>query len=401
MEVVAQEKRGSIVKNQLLEGCQITKLTWRIDNFSRLNVKKIFSEIFMVSGFKWRIFLYPKGIRVDDYLSVYLEVVDDATAPVGWFIDADITFNVVDQIDHKKTVDHETKCTFKQRHVSWGFPTFISLDKLHDPGRGYIFDDTCIIEVEVSVSATSPVSGNRDQPADSSVAVHPSINNPLHLDTMDSIYSKAQSFIKSRSKRSFSSISDSSITVAGSSAQDNAGLVKGHFNELISLPLNDLADPNHESAMRESLFTLGNDLTSFSEEQIQQINRLKDEFPRIIEDWRDSVQVLDDCQSFLSNFEKTKNLLEDAVKTEEAIKGTLDKLRMRTNELEKELEAARKEAKQLAEQRQEASKKTHESYVIAEDQSVMIELKELEITQARDELEDLKAEWDSIKSHFI
>ncbi|CAA2999239.1 ubiquitin carboxyl-terminal hydrolase 12-like isoform X2 [Olea europaea subsp. europaea] len=106
MEVVAQEKRGSIVKNQLLEGCQITKLTWRIDNFSRLNVKKIFSEIFMVSGFKWRIFLYPKGIRVDDYLSVYLEVVDDATAPVGWFIDADLTFNVVDQIDHKKTVDH-------------------------------------------------------------------------------------------------------------------------------------------------------------------------------------------------------------------------------------------------------------------------------------------------------
>ncbi|CAA2999238.1 Hypothetical predicted protein [Olea europaea subsp. europaea] len=96
--------------------------------------------------------------------------------------------------------------------------------------------------------------------------------------------------------------------------------------------------------------------------------------------------VLVDCQSFLSTFEKTKNLLEDAVNTEVGINAILDKLRIRTKQLEKELEAARKEDKQLAEQRREASKKKREFYVIAEDKNVMIEVKELEITQARNEL---------------
>ncbi|KAL2557325.1 MATH domain and coiled-coil domain-containing protein-like [Forsythia ovata] len=394
----AQGKGGNIVKTQSLEACQVTKLTWRIDNFSMLNVKKLFSEIFMVSGYRWRIFIYPKGNRVDNYLSLYIEVVDAATAPVGWFVDADVIFNLIDQIDCRKTVDHETKCTFKGRHASWGYATFISLNQLHDLGRGYLLDDTCIIEVEVSVSAASPVSVNKDQPADSSVAVDLSINNPIYLDTMDSIYIKAQSFLKSRSKRSFSSISDAIVT--GSSAQDDGSLVKGHFNELISLPLDDLADPKHESVMRESLSTLGNDLTSFSEEQIEQIKRLKIEFPRIIEDWRDSVQVLVSCQSFLLDFEKTGNLLENAVKTEEGIKAKMDKLKIRYKELEKELEAARKEEKQLIEQRREASKNTHQFYVMAEEQNVKIEDKELEIGQVREELQDLKAEWDTIRSHF-
>ncbi|KAL2540984.1 Ubiquitin carboxyl-terminal hydrolase [Abeliophyllum distichum] len=357
----AQGKAGNIVNTQLLEACQVTKLTWRIDNFSMLNVKKLFSEIFMVSGYRWRIFIHPKGNRVDNYLSVYIEVVDAATAPVGWFVDADVIFNLIDQIDCTKSVDRETKCTFKGRHASWGYATFISLNQLHDLGRGYLFDDTCIIEVEVSVSAASPVSVNKDQPSDSSVAVDPSINNPLYLETMDSIYIKAQSFLKSRSKRSFSSISDATVT--GSSAQDNGTLVKGHFNELISLPLDDLADPKHEN-------------------------------------WRDSIQVLVTCQSFLLNFEKTGKLLENAVKIEEGIKSKLDELKIRYKELEKELEAARKEEQQLIEQRRETLKNTHQFYVMAEEQNVKIEDKELEIGQVREEFQDLKAEWDTIRSHF-
>lgn len=35
------------------------KSTWKTENFSLLNVEKIYSEPFVVGGYPWRILLYP------------------------------------------------------------------------------------------------------------------------------------------------------------------------------------------------------------------------------------------------------------------------------------------------------------------------------------------------------
>ncbi|CAI9766950.1 unnamed protein product [Fraxinus pennsylvanica] len=62
---------------------QASRFTWAIDNFSRLNVKKLYSDVFTIGGYKWRVLIFPKGNNVD-YLSMYLDVEDSAALPYGW-----------------------------------------------------------------------------------------------------------------------------------------------------------------------------------------------------------------------------------------------------------------------------------------------------------------------------
>lgn len=58
--VVAQPESVNTVENQPVEDPPSSRFTWRIDNFSRLNTKKLYSEIFIVGGYKWY-FAYTFG----------------------------------------------------------------------------------------------------------------------------------------------------------------------------------------------------------------------------------------------------------------------------------------------------------------------------------------------------
>ena len=55
MLVVAQPAAADTVENQPVEDPPSSRFTWRIDNLSRLNTKKLYSEVFDVGGFKWYI----------------------------------------------------------------------------------------------------------------------------------------------------------------------------------------------------------------------------------------------------------------------------------------------------------------------------------------------------------
>ncbi|KAL7228355.1 hypothetical protein ACSBR2_007137 [Camellia fascicularis] len=76
---------------------------WTIKKFTRLNTKKLWSEIFFVGGYKWRVLIFPKGNNVD-HLSMYLDVADSATLPYGWSRYAQFSLAVVNQINNKFTV---------------------------------------------------------------------------------------------------------------------------------------------------------------------------------------------------------------------------------------------------------------------------------------------------------
>ena len=112
---------------------QTGKFTWTIENFSKINLRKHYSETFTVGGYKWyalylhfyillllrgvsgrvsyqdhlcccrRVLLFPKGNNVD-HLSVYLDVADSAQLPYGWSRFAHFTLAVVNQYDPKLTV---------------------------------------------------------------------------------------------------------------------------------------------------------------------------------------------------------------------------------------------------------------------------------------------------------
>ncbi|KAF8403424.1 hypothetical protein HHK36_011528 [Tetracentron sinense] len=100
---VAQAETVSTVENQPVEDPPSSRFTWTIENFSRLNTKKHYSDIFLVGGFKWRVLIFPKGNNVD-HLSMYLDVADSTNLPYGWSRYAQFSLAVANQIHNKYTV---------------------------------------------------------------------------------------------------------------------------------------------------------------------------------------------------------------------------------------------------------------------------------------------------------
>ncbi|KAK8333788.1 hypothetical protein V6Z11_A10G229100 [Gossypium hirsutum] len=113
----------------------ITKVTWRIENFSSITDDGLYSENFTVDGYKWRLIIFPKGNKVDFWSFFFLEVADSATLPSGWSRNAQFGFAVINQFDRELSI---TK----------------ALGELHDPKRGYLLNDACLLEAYVSTDRT-------------------------------------------------------------------------------------------------------------------------------------------------------------------------------------------------------------------------------------------------------
>ncbi|XP_061955007.1 ubiquitin C-terminal hydrolase 12-like isoform X1 [Populus nigra] len=150
MEVVAQVEQTSTVENQPVEDPPSMKFSWTIENFTRLNTKKHYSDIFIVGSYKWRVLIFPKGNNVD-HLSMYLDVADSTALPYGWSRYAQFSLAVVNQIHNKYSIRKDTHHQFNARESDWGFTSFMPLSELYDPSRGYLVNDTVVIEAEVAV----------------------------------------------------------------------------------------------------------------------------------------------------------------------------------------------------------------------------------------------------------
>lgn len=51
--IVAQAENASTAENQAVDEPQASRFTWTIENFTRLNVKKHYSDVFVVGSYKW------------------------------------------------------------------------------------------------------------------------------------------------------------------------------------------------------------------------------------------------------------------------------------------------------------------------------------------------------------
>ena len=65
MFVVAQAETATAADSQSVDDPPSARFTWTIDNFSRLNNKKLYSDVFVVGGYKW---------CVDNLFSVYWKI---------------------------------------------------------------------------------------------------------------------------------------------------------------------------------------------------------------------------------------------------------------------------------------------------------------------------------------
>ena len=53
LAVVAQTEVVSTAESHPVEDPQTSRFTWTIENFTRFNGKKHYSEVFVIGGFKW------------------------------------------------------------------------------------------------------------------------------------------------------------------------------------------------------------------------------------------------------------------------------------------------------------------------------------------------------------
>ncbi|KAK7393143.1 hypothetical protein VNO78_21621 [Psophocarpus tetragonolobus] len=148
MEAV-QAENTSTVDAPIVDDTPSGRFTWTITNFSRIP-KKVFSDVFCVGGYRWRILIFPKGNGVD-HLSMYVDVADADKLPYGWNRYAQFCLTVVNQIHSKYAIRKESQHQFNARESDWGFVNFMPLAELYDPCRGYLVNDTCIVEADIAV----------------------------------------------------------------------------------------------------------------------------------------------------------------------------------------------------------------------------------------------------------
>ncbi|KAI3894784.1 hypothetical protein MKX03_023579 [Papaver bracteatum] len=136
---------------EILELSSSTKFVWKIDYFTNLNAHEgVYSDVFSVGASKWRAQIYPKGYRkVYDHLSLYLCPVDLAKS-----VHVKFSFAVTSQTNCNNTNPKEGVHNFEIASRGHGWKKFMRLSELHDPDEGYIVNDTCIIEAEVSCRTT-------------------------------------------------------------------------------------------------------------------------------------------------------------------------------------------------------------------------------------------------------
>ncbi|XP_014511356.1 MATH domain and coiled-coil domain-containing protein At3g58270-like [Vigna radiata var. radiata] len=137
------------MENQNTKDKMFQKFTWTLTNFSMLGSKELFSETFSLDGHTWRIFMFPKGDD-GDFLSIYLDAGVD-TMPHRWEKIANFKLIVINQLNDERNIIKESSHTFNSEDDDWDFTSDISLDELCDSNRGFILNDTCIIEVHIVI----------------------------------------------------------------------------------------------------------------------------------------------------------------------------------------------------------------------------------------------------------
>ncbi|KAK3219265.1 hypothetical protein Dsin_013235 [Dipteronia sinensis] len=131
--------------------------TWPIKNFSKLNDNLQYSNEFTVGGRKWNLKLFPKGIKSDmgKSVSLYLWLSDLKSVIPERKVYVEYKLRVVDQSRVEK-VEKQVSHWFDS-NKDCGFSDFISLKELHECGKGYLNDDTLIVEVEFIVISITKV----------------------------------------------------------------------------------------------------------------------------------------------------------------------------------------------------------------------------------------------------
>ncbi|KAA8543126.1 hypothetical protein F0562_021379 [Nyssa sinensis] len=147
--ILKRARKGECLS--LLEEAVTCNYIWKIKSFSNFKSSCYQSDAFVVGDHKWRIELYPRGHAEGqgNSISVFLQLESSSLAP-----DTRLFVKFMMRISDQNNGQHSELTAdnhFGPSCLTWGFRKFISLAKLNDPKKGFLVDDTCIIEAQVTL----------------------------------------------------------------------------------------------------------------------------------------------------------------------------------------------------------------------------------------------------------
>ncbi|BBH02046.1 ubiquitin-specific protease 12 [Prunus dulcis] len=114
--------------------------TWKVDNFSKLDAVKYYSDVFVIGANPY----VSKGEQCR-------LLVGSSTLPLGWARHARFSLTIVNQLQSSESLTKDTEHVFNKSDSNSGFTSLIPLSEFCDHSKGYVVNDTCIIEAKVAV----------------------------------------------------------------------------------------------------------------------------------------------------------------------------------------------------------------------------------------------------------
>ncbi|KAG6501601.1 hypothetical protein ZIOFF_041484 [Zingiber officinale] len=123
--------------------------TWVIKDVSK-SKNRLFSQVFAVGGYNWSIWIDPNLATNKDFLGVFLSMDNAASLASKTSVYVEYSFCLLD-VHNAKHLKITGKRLFSSKSSSWGWREFLSWNDVQDPSRGFLRNDTCIIEASVVV----------------------------------------------------------------------------------------------------------------------------------------------------------------------------------------------------------------------------------------------------------
>ncbi|KAM0965889.1 hypothetical protein TB2_021397 [Malus domestica] len=128
---------------------------WKIENFSKLKDEYYCSKPFTAENQRWKIDIYPEGDGASKgtHLALNLTLADAEKLHPRSQILTKFTFRIVDQMHHMHHCSFPGTTWFSASQKSWGWPSFITLATLNEADKGFLLNNTCIVEADIIVIA--------------------------------------------------------------------------------------------------------------------------------------------------------------------------------------------------------------------------------------------------------
>ena len=118
-------------------------ITFKLSNVSKLVEENIFSEPFHINDLPWKILVY----KSEESFSFYV-VSDGKRKPKSWRCNANILMILHSKV---KNLERNTSHSFSFQDHDWGYKYFHSMEDMINESKGFVEDDSALLEVRLTV----------------------------------------------------------------------------------------------------------------------------------------------------------------------------------------------------------------------------------------------------------